>query len=148
MSTLYLPSAPPPTPSTETSVSVSVSRQSDPYYGHEQISRVCAKFITHLFACPRATPVLLWFDYEAPVSHRLGSIARIAPLSDVWSPATKGPFSNRTGLVESSIIRFGLHGMQRPRGRWPIPDLHPPSTNKLTPPPPAIPFPHLPVPRH
>ena len=38
--------------------------------------------------------------------------------------------------------------MQRPRGRWPIPDLHPPSTNKLTPLPPAIPFPHLPVPRH
>ena len=30
----------------------SVSWQPDPFYGHEPISRLCAKFVTHLFACP------------------------------------------------------------------------------------------------
>ncbi|KAL4079276.1 hypothetical protein J3A83DRAFT_4086288 [Scleroderma citrinum] len=34
----------------------SVSRQPDPFYGHEPISRLCARFITHLFACPELPP--------------------------------------------------------------------------------------------
>ncbi|KAG2740190.1 hypothetical protein P692DRAFT_20753865, partial [Suillus brevipes Sb2] len=32
------------------------TRQSDPFYGHEQASRLCARFITHLFACPELPP--------------------------------------------------------------------------------------------
>ncbi|KAF5355148.1 hypothetical protein D9756_005453 [Leucocoprinus leucothites] len=28
----------------------------DPYYGHEKIARICARFITHLFACPENPP--------------------------------------------------------------------------------------------
>ena len=38
------------------SVATSVSRQPDPYYGHEQISRFCAKFIAHLFTHPEIPP--------------------------------------------------------------------------------------------
>ena len=40
----------------------------------------------------------------------------IAPLGDVWSPATKGPFFNHTGLVESSI-----NGTQSLAGVGPYP---------------------------
>ena len=66
------------------------------------------------FRPPRATPVLVCFDCEAPVFHRLRSPSHeIAPLSDVCvtrpSPATKYPFSNRTGLVGSSIICLDPH---------------------------------------
>ncbi|KAH7883209.1 hypothetical protein F5I97DRAFT_1939054 [Phlebopus sp. FC_14] len=32
------------------------ARQPDPFYGHEHISRLCARFITHLFACPEYPP--------------------------------------------------------------------------------------------
>ncbi|KAI0790569.1 hypothetical protein C8Q75DRAFT_698839, partial [Abortiporus biennis] len=28
----------------------------DPYYGHEEIAKVCAHFVTHLFACPDIPP--------------------------------------------------------------------------------------------
>ncbi|KAF7782692.1 hypothetical protein Agabi119p4_2068 [Agaricus bisporus var. burnettii] len=28
----------------------------DPYYGHEKIARISARFITHLFACPESPP--------------------------------------------------------------------------------------------
>ncbi|KAF4599926.1 hypothetical protein EYR40_007032 [Pleurotus pulmonarius] len=30
--------------------------KSDPFYGHETTSRLCARFITHLFACPEYPP--------------------------------------------------------------------------------------------
>ncbi|KAG2111408.1 hypothetical protein BD769DRAFT_1746298 [Suillus cothurnatus] len=29
---------------------------SDPFYGHEQVAWLCARFITHLFACPEYPP--------------------------------------------------------------------------------------------
>ncbi|KAG1739136.1 uncharacterized protein EDB91DRAFT_1237581 [Suillus paluster] len=45
------PSAPPKPQSTQPS-----TRHSDPFYGHEQASRMCARFITHLFACPEYPP--------------------------------------------------------------------------------------------
>jgi hypothetical protein len=32
------------------------SSKSDPFYGHEYISRLSAQFITHLFACPKYPP--------------------------------------------------------------------------------------------
>ncbi|CAL1711356.1 unnamed protein product [Somion occarium] len=28
------------------------SQMSDPYYGHEDVAKTCAHFVTHLFACP------------------------------------------------------------------------------------------------
>ncbi|KII95653.1 hypothetical protein PLICRDRAFT_170276 [Plicaturopsis crispa FD-325 SS-3] len=31
--------------------------RTDPFYGHERIARLCARFITHLFACPENAPV-------------------------------------------------------------------------------------------
>jgi hypothetical protein len=33
-----------------------VALKSDPYHGHEYISRLCGRFITHLFACPEYPP--------------------------------------------------------------------------------------------
>ncbi|EMD33139.1 hypothetical protein CERSUDRAFT_87471 [Gelatoporia subvermispora B] len=30
---------------------------SDPYYGHEESAKLCAHFVTHLFACPELPPV-------------------------------------------------------------------------------------------
>jgi len=36
-------------------LSVPPARQ-DPFYGHELTSRLCARFITHLFACPEYPP--------------------------------------------------------------------------------------------
>lgn len=30
----------------------------DPYYGHEDTAKVCAHFVTHLFACPEQPPVV------------------------------------------------------------------------------------------
>ncbi|KAH7904210.1 hypothetical protein BJ138DRAFT_1138589 [Hygrophoropsis aurantiaca] len=32
------------------------SKATDPFYGHEQSSKLCARFITHLFACPEYPP--------------------------------------------------------------------------------------------
>ncbi|EGO00719.1 hypothetical protein SERLA73DRAFT_178625 [Serpula lacrymans var. lacrymans S7.3] len=45
----------PPAPSKPASTQPT-SRQQDPFYGHEQASRLCARFITHLFACPEYPP--------------------------------------------------------------------------------------------
>ncbi|KAJ8581331.1 hypothetical protein M405DRAFT_868762 [Rhizopogon salebrosus TDB-379] len=45
----YHPSAPPPKPQSTRPFD---TRHSDPFYSHEQVSRLCACFITHLFACP------------------------------------------------------------------------------------------------
>ena len=47
--TSQVPSAKPP------STQPTSSRQ-DPFYGHEQTSKLCARFITHLFACPEYPP--------------------------------------------------------------------------------------------
>ncbi|KAG1903316.1 uncharacterized protein F5891DRAFT_947422, partial [Suillus fuscotomentosus] len=33
-----------------------MTRHSDPFYGHEQVSRLCSRFIMHLFACPEYPP--------------------------------------------------------------------------------------------
>jgi len=41
------------------SVLLSSSRQSsssDPYHGHEHIAKLCARFVSHLFACPDVPP--------------------------------------------------------------------------------------------
>ncbi|KIM55642.1 hypothetical protein SCLCIDRAFT_1149476, partial [Scleroderma citrinum Foug A] len=35
---------------------VSVSRQPDPFYGQEHISRPCVNFVTHPFTCPKLPP--------------------------------------------------------------------------------------------
>ncbi|KIM63970.1 hypothetical protein SCLCIDRAFT_1213783 [Scleroderma citrinum Foug A] len=45
-----------PYPQPKPQSAASASRQPDPFYGHEQISRLCAKFVTHLFACPELPP--------------------------------------------------------------------------------------------
>ncbi|EIW80626.1 hypothetical protein CONPUDRAFT_82776 [Coniophora puteana RWD-64-598 SS2] len=44
------PSAPPKPASTQPSTT------RDPFYGHENAARLCARFITHLFACPEYPP--------------------------------------------------------------------------------------------
>ena len=76
-------------------------------------SRLCAKFITHLFACTEIPPsssgstVKLLYSIAYALHH-----AKLHPC-DICitcpSPATEGPFSNRTGLIGSSIICLGLH---------------------------------------
>jgi len=42
---------PPVAPQTQSQAS-----KPDPFYGHEQIARLCGRFITHLFACPEYPP--------------------------------------------------------------------------------------------
>ena len=46
LSMSHLPKAIPAQPTTK----------SDPFYGHETTSRLCARFITHLFAYPEYPP--------------------------------------------------------------------------------------------
>ncbi|KAH7927453.1 hypothetical protein BV22DRAFT_1007019 [Leucogyrophana mollusca] len=56
------PSVPPTKPpSTQPS-----SRQQDPFYGHEQTSKLCARFITHLFACPEYPPTSSGSNVKLP----------------------------------------------------------------------------------
>ncbi|KAH7904011.1 hypothetical protein BJ138DRAFT_1019739, partial [Hygrophoropsis aurantiaca] len=46
----------PSVPPTKPSSTQPSSKASDPFYGHEQSSKLCAWFITHLFACPEYPP--------------------------------------------------------------------------------------------
>ena len=47
-------SAPPPPPSSAHTAVHATASKPDPFYGHEYIAHLCARFITHLFACPIA----------------------------------------------------------------------------------------------
>ncbi|KAF6751050.1 hypothetical protein DFP72DRAFT_909176 [Ephemerocybe angulata] len=38
----------------------------DPFYGHESIARLCTRFITHLFACPKYPPAATHSQAELP----------------------------------------------------------------------------------
>lgn len=38
----------------------------DPFYGHEAIARLCARFITHLFACPEYPPNMTHMQAKLP----------------------------------------------------------------------------------
>jgi hypothetical protein len=51
---------PPPPPPAHIPQQVIGSSNQDPYYGHEYIVKLCAYFITHLFACP---------EYPSTASH-------------------------------------------------------------------------------
>jgi len=42
------------------------SAKPDPFYGHEPISRLCARFITHLFACPEYPPTATHSQAKLP----------------------------------------------------------------------------------
>ncbi|KAF5348709.1 hypothetical protein D9758_006777 [Tetrapyrgos nigripes] len=39
----------------------------DPYYGHESMARLCARFITHLFACPEFPPSVTHSQAKLPI---------------------------------------------------------------------------------
>lgn len=39
----------------------------DPYYGHEPMARLCARFITHLFACPEYPPSITHSQAKLPI---------------------------------------------------------------------------------
>lgn len=76
--------------------------QPDPFYGHEETAKLCAKFVTHLFACP-----------ELP------------PLSTSHPPAPSPPLANfiayalhRTRL-HSSVTFAALYLLQRLKARFP-----------------------------
>jgi hypothetical protein len=103
-----VPSAKPP------STQPTSSRQ-DPFYGHEQASKLWTRFITHLFRCPEYPPsssnstvklttpfhsVRLAQD-EAPC---LSHLCRSRPLT-----AAQGSFSDRLGIFGSSAVCIGLH---------------------------------------
>ncbi|KZP20387.1 hypothetical protein FIBSPDRAFT_954551 [Athelia psychrophila] len=38
----------------------------DPYYGHEHTTRLCGRFITHLFACPEYPPTSCGLQTKLP----------------------------------------------------------------------------------
>ncbi|KAN0081278.1 hypothetical protein V8E55_008902 [Tylopilus felleus] len=46
----------PQAPSTKPPSTQPSSSRQDPFYGHEHASKLCARFITHLFACPEYPP--------------------------------------------------------------------------------------------
>src|ERR1700722_1486167 len=63
------------------------SAKPDPFYGHDYISRLCARFITHLFACPEYPPTatrsqakLPYFIAYAPHRTKLHSSVTFAAL--------------------------------------------------------------------
>ena len=99
------------------SAATSVSWQrADPYYGHEQISRLCAKFSTRPFTCPEIPPSTSGSTLKLRISSPTLSIAwNCTPL---WClrhssfSATKGSFSNCGGLAGLSIICLGIHGTE------------------------------------
>ncbi|KAF8434992.1 hypothetical protein L210DRAFT_3409429 [Boletus edulis BED1] len=45
-----------PAPSVKPLSTQPTSNRQDPFHGHEQNSKLCARFITHLFACPEYPP--------------------------------------------------------------------------------------------
>jgi len=96
-------------------LAASISRQPDPYYGHEQISRLCAKFIYPPFRLPRATPIVLRPYSQAPIFHRIRPLLhQVASFCDicVHHPlAVEGAFSNCTEIVRliDYSSRLGSH---------------------------------------
>ncbi|KAI0696657.1 hypothetical protein C8T65DRAFT_710530 [Cerioporus squamosus] len=80
----------------------SSSHPVDPYYGHEETAKLCARFVTHLFACPD-----------------------LPPLSTAVPPAPSPPLANfiayalhRTRL-HSSVTFAALYLLQRLKARFP-----------------------------
>ncbi|KAI0741157.1 hypothetical protein C8Q76DRAFT_608779 [Earliella scabrosa] len=80
----------------------SSSHPVDPYYGHEETAKLCARFVTHLFACPD-----------------------LPPLSTSVPPAPSPPLANfiayalhRTRL-HSSVTFAALYLLQRLKARFP-----------------------------
>ncbi|RPD57760.1 cyclin-like protein [Lentinus tigrinus ALCF2SS1-7] len=80
----------------------SSSHSVDPYYGHEETAKLCARFVTHLFACPD-----------------------LPPLSTAVPPAPSPPLANfiayalhRTRL-HSSVTFAALYLLQRLKARFP-----------------------------
>ncbi|KAI0368959.1 cyclin-like protein [Pilatotrama ljubarskyi] len=74
----------------------------DPYYGHEETAKLCARFVTHLFACPD-----------------------LPPLSTAVPPAPAPPLANfiayalhRTRL-HTSVTFAALYLLQRLKARFP-----------------------------
>ena len=73
----------------------------DPYYGHEDTAKLCARFVTHLFACPD-----------------------LPPLSTTVPPAPSPPLANfiayalhRTRL-HTSVTFAALYLLQRLKARF------------------------------
>jgi hypothetical protein len=52
----YFQAAPPPSPTSTHAIPIHPTPKPDPFYGHEFIARLCARFITHLFTCPESLP--------------------------------------------------------------------------------------------
>ncbi|KAJ3505511.1 hypothetical protein NMY22_g17561 [Coprinellus aureogranulatus] len=78
--------------------------KADPFYGHESIAWMCARFITHLFACPEYLPSRHPLPGQAPPFHRLCPPSHQAPLRHHLRrphppPALDGSFSDRTGII-------------------------------------------------
>ncbi|KAK7472472.1 hypothetical protein VKT23_000587 [Stygiomarasmius scandens] len=57
MSYQPIPSSTPPQPHSKP----------DPFYGHESMARLCARFITHLFACPEYPPSITHSQAKLPI---------------------------------------------------------------------------------
>ncbi|KAH7906036.1 hypothetical protein BJ138DRAFT_968322, partial [Hygrophoropsis aurantiaca] len=51
-----MPSQPAPSPPTKLSSTQRSSKATDPFYGHEQSSKLCARFVSLLFARPEYPP--------------------------------------------------------------------------------------------
>ncbi|KAF5317024.1 hypothetical protein D9611_004005 [Ephemerocybe angulata] len=49
-----------------TSAPQAPTTRQDPFYGHESIARLCARFITHLFACPEYPPATTHSQAKLP----------------------------------------------------------------------------------
>ena len=99
---------PRPNPSTQPT-----SSRQHPFFGHEQTSNLCARFITRLFACPRYPPsssnsTVKLLHHSACLAQDqaplLVYLCRPCPFS-----APQGSVSDRSGIFETSLVCIGLH---------------------------------------
>ncbi|KAI1791234.1 cyclin-like protein [Ganoderma leucocontextum] len=90
------------TETTSSPSSPSSSQVVDPYYGHEETAKVCARFVTHLFACPD-----------------------LPPLSTAVPPAPSPPLANfiayalHRARLHSCVTFAALYLLQRLKARFP-----------------------------
>ncbi|KAG2069647.1 hypothetical protein BDR04DRAFT_1232124 [Suillus decipiens] len=149
------PSAPPKPQSTQPT-----TRHSDPFYGHEQVSRLCARFITHLFACPEYPPSSSNSQVKLPhfiayALHRtkLHSSVTFAALVLLQRLKARFPTARGSSGHRLFVSAFMLASKSRAYsncerstikkdfvGQGPYPTYILPSSSKATPPPTANPF--------
>ncbi|KAF6743191.1 hypothetical protein DFP72DRAFT_994030 [Ephemerocybe angulata] len=89
----------------------------DPFYGHESIARLCTRFITHLFACPKYPPAATHSQAELPHFIAYPSIGPNSipplPLPHLSSAMTPTPTSHGVLLRRKMFSLREVNQMER-----------------------------------